>query len=310
MNFVVWPGHSIFGPLARAREYLTVLVFPSEPFVYKRGPVNEEDECVADTSCLMINTSDPTITLEILDAFKYGRDIEYINYEIFCCEGLVVDILNSLSVDLKFNYLMYFKNVTNCDQFSNCTPSNYLEDVVNGVADVLAGAVTITSERISHVDFTEAFYFASFNMIASSDDRITTLLAFLNPFHYTVWITLIASATFVAIVTSLLEWKSPFGLNPWGKRRKKNYTLGSALTMVYSIWFGNTVSIKSPKSWPSKFVQNCWSALAIFVLASYTANLAAFLAGSAYSDSSFSILDSQVFVLQVFSLVRVSFLFL
>lgn len=297
LNYVVWPGHSIFGPLGTAREYLTVAVLPSEPFLFKRGPVEAEDDCVADTSCLNLLTSDPETMIRIIDAFKLKRPLENGAYEIYCCEGLVVDIFHSLAVELKFDFLMYFMNDTSCSQSSNCTSTRLVNDIITGVADVMAGAVTITSDRMEHVEFTEAFYFASFHLIASSDDRITTLLAFLNPFHYTVWITLIASATFVAVVTSLFEWKSPFGLNPWGKRRKRKYTLGSALTMVYSIWFGNTVNIKSPKSWPSKWLQNCWSALAIFVLASYTANLAAFLAGSAYSDASFSILDSQVSIL-------------
>lgn len=290
LDFVVLPGHSIFGPLAKAREYLTVAVIPSELFLYTRGPVESKSECVADTACLKLFTSDVKQQIEIIDAFKYGRAVEQDLFEIHCCEGLVVDILHSLAVDLQFSFLMYLKD----KQTSKNSSAHAVDDVRSGVADVLAGAVAMTSDRLEHVEFTEAFYFASFHMIASSDDRITELLAFLNPFHYTVWITLVCSATFVAIVTSLFEWISPFGLNPWGKRRKKNYTLGSALTMVYSIWFGNTVCIKSPKSWPSKWLQNCWSALAIFVLASYTANLAAFLAGSTYSDESFSVLDSQV----------------
>ena len=296
LNYVVWPGHSIFGPMLAAREYLTIVVLTAEPFLYKRGPVQSEDDCVTDTCCLKLFTSDPARMVRIIDAFKSGQPIQNEDFEIYCCEGLVVDVLHLLSIELKFDFLMYFWNDVNCTGQNVCSSTRLVNDIVSGVADMMAGAVTITSDRLEYVEFTEAIYFASFHLVASSDDRVTTLLGFLNPFHYTVWITIIASASFVAVVGSLFEWKSPFGLNPWGKRRKKKYTLGSALTMVYSIWFGNTVNIKSPKSWPSKFLQNCWSALAIFVLASYTANLAAFLAGSAYSDTSFSILDSQVSV--------------
>jgi hypothetical protein len=83
----------------------------------------------------------------------------------------------------------------------------------------------------------------------------------------------------VAVALSLLEWNSPFGLNPWGRKRKANYTFGSGLNMVYAILFGHTIRTKTPKAWPSKWVQNIWAGVSIFIYSSYTANLAAFLAG-------------------------------
>ena len=101
----------------------------------------------------------------------------------------------------------------------------------------------------------------------------------MEPFDGWVWISIVCSATVVAVALSLLEWNSPFGLNPWGRRRKTNYTLGSGLNMVYAILFQHTIKTKSPKAWPSKWLQNFWAGASIFIYSSYTANLAAFLAG-------------------------------
>ena len=101
----------------------------------------------------------------------------------------------------------------------------------------------------------------------------------MEPFDGFVWVSIVVTATVVAVVLAVFEWHSPFGLNPWGRKRKSNYTLGSGLNMVYAILFGHTVKTKSPKAWPSKWLQNFWAGASIFIYSSYTANLAAFLAG-------------------------------
>ncbi|XP_052777127.1 glutamate receptor ionotropic, NMDA 3A-like [Mya arenaria] len=294
LDTVVWPGQTIFGPSDQAREFFTVVTRPAEPFIYIRGPVHSRASCTTDTACIEVFTHDP---LEINGAVQmFKRDISPVNnnYRIFCCEGMVVDILHSLSVEVKFDFLMYFNNNSMFGRNVNGSWNGIIGDVANGAADIIAGAITMTSERLQAVDFTESFYFSSYKIVTGAEEKVTSLFAFISPFHPTVWITIIASAITVAIATSLFEWNSPFGLNPWGKKRKKNYTLGSALTMVFSVWFGHTVLTKSPKSWPSKWLQNFWAGTALTLLAGYTANLAAFLAGSAYGDPSFSILDSKL----------------
>ena len=72
--------------------------------------------------------------------------------------------------------------------------------------------------------------------------------AFLEPFDVPVWFAIIVSATFTAIAMGIFEWNSPFGLNPWGKKRKQNYTLASGMTMVYSVLFWRHCSNKIAKS--------------------------------------------------------------
>jgi len=54
------------------------------------------------------------------------------------------------------------------------------------------------------------------------------------------------------------------------------------------VWF------QAPKSWPSKVIQNVWAGLAIFIMTSYTANLAAYLAGQSAVISVSSIYDYKV----------------
>ncbi|XP_052777930.1 glutamate receptor ionotropic, NMDA 2B-like [Mya arenaria] len=294
LDAVVLPGCTLIGPSEQAREFFTVVTRPAEPFIYIRGPVNSRASCSTGNACIEVFTNDPLAIDAALQMFKSGISPVNNNYKIFCCEGIVVDILHSLSVEVKFDFLMYFKNDSMYGRNVNGSWNGIIGDVVNDVADIMAGAITMTSERLQAVDFTESFYFSSYKMVTNTEENVTPLFAFISPFHPTVWITIIASAISVAIATSLFEWNSPFGLNPWGKKREKNYTLGSALTMVFLMWFGRMLLTKSPKSWPSKWLQNFWAGTALILLAGYTAKLAAFLAGSAYVDHYFSILDSKL----------------
>ena len=294
LETVVWPGQTIFGPIGTAREHYTIVTRPAEPFVFARGPVGAAAECTASTACLQLYTYKPLEIKAAVENFRHNKRTENVTYDIYCCEGIVLDVLHNLGLDLRFDFDIYFQNDTNYGTFKNGEWTGMAGDVYNGAADMMAGAISITSGRMQAVTFTEPFYYAGFNMLSKNFDRVTSILAFLSPFETVLWTTIVASAVVVAIATSLLEWNSPFGLSPWGRRRKRNYTLGSGLTMVFSLWFGHTVSTKTPKSWPSKVLQNFWAAFSIFSIASYTANLAAYLAGSAYTDSTYSILDTKV----------------
>ena len=300
LETVVWPGHTIFGPVGAAREHYTIVTRPAEPFVFARGPVTPEQGCSAATACLLLQTNKPIEIKAAIESFRSSSVLQNVSYEIYCCEGIVVDVLHRLAVELNFDFHLYFQDDENYGtKVSDGYWTGMVGDVANGAADMMVGAISITSSRMEAITFSEPYYYAGFNMLSKNLDRVTSILAFLSPFETELWLTIIASAVVVAVATSILEWNSPFGLSPWGRRRKKNYTLGSGLTMVFSLWFGHTVSTKTPKSWPSKVLQNFWAAFSIFSIASYTANLAAYLAGNAYSDSTYSILDTKVNIFYV-----------
>lgn len=65
--------------------------------------------------------------------------------------------------------------------------------------------------------------------------------------------------------------------------------------MVWVLVTGHTINVKAPKGWPSKVIQNVWAGLAIFIMTSYTANLAAYLAGQTTVIVITSIFDPKVY---------------
>lgn len=68
-------------------------------------------------------------------------------------------------------------------------------------------------------------------------------------------------------------------MNPWGRQRTKNFSLASALWVMWGLLFSHLVAFKAPKSWPNKFLINVWGGFSVIFLASYTANIAALFAG-------------------------------
>ncbi|XP_061192543.1 glutamate receptor ionotropic, NMDA 1-like [Saccostrea echinata] len=286
---IQWYGSTILGPIFHSKNFYRVVTTPSPPFVMIKGPIDQGDSCYGNKLCFKILKGNPMYLGPNTRLEDFKKNVEV---ERYCCSGFVMDILEYLSTDLVFDYLVYFRDEVG----HNATDrrESMIYDVGNGTADIIAGALTITSNDSKILRFTEPYYFSGFVMAVPLETTKPSMDAFTAPFDGYVWLAIFLSATTAALATSLFEWNSPFGLNPWGRKRLKNYTLGSALVMVYSVLFGHTVSTKSPKSWPAKVLQNFWAGLAIFIVASYTANLAAYLAGISRVDEIISIFDQSM----------------
>ncbi|ELT90372.1 hypothetical protein CAPTEDRAFT_24092, partial [Capitella teleta] len=196
-----------------------------------------------------------------------------------CCQGLSIMLLERLARDLNFDFQLYITADEQYGTIVNGSWNGMVQDLSNGLAHMGVAAFSITRMRARVIDFTHPYFYSGFSILVSEHKRSPPIYAFMEPFDSWVWISIVVSSTIVAVALSLLEWNSPFGLNPWGRKRKTNYTLGSGLNMVYAILFQHTIKTKSPKAWPSKWLQNFWAAASIVFYSSYTANLAAFLAG-------------------------------
>lgn len=98
-------------------------------------------------------------------------------------------------------------------------------------------------------------------------------------------IRLVSGLNITAIAVAIYEWLSPFGLNPWGRQRSKNFSMSSALWVMWGLLCGHLVAFKAPKSWPNKFLINVWGGFSVIFVASYTANIAALIAGLFFQNT-------------------------
>lgn len=129
------------------------------------------------------------------------------------------------------------------------------------------------------IDYSVPFFYSGVSCLARSQFSEVPFTAFLIPFSYQLWFAIFASLHATAIAAAIYEWLSPFGLNPWGRQRTKNFTLASALWVMWSLLFSHLVAFKAPKSWPNKVLINLWGCFSVIFLATYTANIAAHFAG-------------------------------
>ncbi|XP_045160468.1 glutamate receptor ionotropic, NMDA 3A-like [Mercenaria mercenaria] len=276
---IIWPGESLSSNIAYGRKRYRIVTNPVKPFVMDEAPHPDIGECAKDTTCIYINNTGKNEIIQALQDYENGIHNESHPYTINCCRGLSLDLLNRLASDLDFDYTLYVVSDYTYGKEINGTWNGMVRELMAGTAHMAVAAFSITRSRVKVIDFTSTYFFSGFSVLYSEKQRASNMQAFLEPFDTPVWFAILISATVAAIAMGLFEWNSPFGLNPWGKKRKQNYTLASGMTMVYSVLFGHTVKTKSPKAWPSKVLQNFWAFSCIFIIASYTANLAAFIAG-------------------------------
>ena len=226
---------------------LQVYISLGPPFLFEKPLSSASGDCVAPSA---------VICDRIDNDWRGGNTNPVVSHQ--CCSGLVPDVVRALSKDLKINARI----VVSASRLSVRSNSSLALDLLNKkiVDMVFTQDPFIGKQSLSKYYVTDPFYTSSYAMMVSIRRKEPSLYAFLSPFPLSVWLGIIVMlAPVTALAMSQFEWNSPFGLNPWGRRRKTNYTLGSALNMVYALLFGHTVKTKCPKAWPSKWTQNFWA---------------------------------------------------
>ncbi|XP_070181789.1 glutamate receptor ionotropic, NMDA 2C-like [Littorina saxatilis] len=100
-----------------------------------------------------------------------------------------------------------------------------------------------------------------------------------EPYDYPSWcLILLFSVHTVGTSIFICEWLSPFGLDRGRVRQTEHkFSLFRTFWLMWAMLFGAAVSTNSPRGTSSKFLANIWALFALVFLASYTANLAAFM---------------------------------
>ncbi|CAN7993341.1 unnamed protein product [Ixodes pacificus] len=268
LDRVVWPGNRTETPLGYViPKHLKVATIAERPFVWVR-PVADESDCLpSEIFCPWTNSS---------DGIAYP----------FCCEGYCMDLLQSLSQKLNFTYTLYQVQDGQYGTFDFVNGSTHkrwsgmVGDLVRGVADMIIAPLTITPERSMEIEFTKPFKYQGITILAKKQDKSSTLASFLQPFQKTLWILVMVSVHVVALALYLLDRFSPFGRY---KLPNSDATEEDALNLSSAIWFAWGVLLNSgiaegtPRSFSGRVLGMVWAGFAMIVVASYTANLAAFL---------------------------------
>lgn len=91
-----------------------------------------------------------------------------------------------------------------------------------------------------------------------------------------------------------------------------SFTIGKAIWLLWGLVFNNSVPVQNPKGTTSKIMVSVWAFFAVIFLASYTANLAAFMIQEEYVDQVSGLSDRKVILLPlsepfVFPLLKLAY---
>ncbi|XP_078506939.1 glutamate receptor ionotropic, NMDA 2C [Lissotriton helveticus] len=279
MKYPVWPRYgSSLQPMSDSR-HLTVATLEERPFVIVESTDPVTGGCVRNTVPCRKQTNYTDSGQELTDP-----------YTKLCCKGFCIDILKKLAKTVKFSYDLYL--VTNGKHGKKVRGvwNGMIGEVYYKRADMAIGSLTINEERSEIVDFSVPFVETGISVMVARSNGTVSPSAFLEPYSPAVWVMMfVMCLTVVAITVFMFEYFSPVGYNQNltnGKRSGgPSFTIGKSVWLLWALVFNNSVPIENPRGTTSKIMVLVWAFFAVIFLASYTANLAAFMIQEQYIDT-------------------------
>ncbi|KAM9208187.1 glutamate receptor ionotropic, NMDA 2C [Dugong dugon] len=277
MKYPVWPRYSAsLQPVVDSR-HLTVATLEERPFVTVESPDVGIGGCVPNTVPCR-RQSNHTFSG---DAAPYTK---------LCCKGFCIDILKKLAKVVRFSYDLYL--VTNGKHGKRVRGvwNGMIGEVYYKRADMAIGSLTINEERSEIVDFSVPFVETGISVMVARSNGTVSPSAFLEPYSPAVWVMMfVMCLTVVAITVFMFEYFSPVSYNQNLTSGKKSggpsFTIGKSVWLLWALVFNNSVPIENPRGTTSKIMVLVWAFFAVIFLASYTANLAAFMIQEQYIDT-------------------------
>lgn len=281
-----------------SNDFYIVVAYDEQPYIFVEE-LSTDDETICDIESMICYEIDSAerVPREFFNDLNSGNKHKntsnriYGNFQKRCCYGISISILKIINTkiketgqrELKF-YLYVLKHSTILTNKKSNKLLNLADEVVYDLytfqADFSIAPLSVSRRHEKLIDYTTEFYHDNFVIIGKRDFSNTSLLAFLAPFEWSMWIGVFLTLNIAALVETLYEWLSPYGLTPRGRNRIQVWSLASALTLCWSVIFSHTFKTKSPKCWATRWLGNVWGSFAVIFIASYTANLAAVMVSS------------------------------
>uniref|UniRef100_A0A3Q2YF23 Glutamate receptor n=1 Tax=Hippocampus comes TaxID=109280 RepID=A0A3Q2YF23_HIPCM len=272
-----YPAWSRYGPFLKPpddAQHLRVVTLEERPFV-------------------IVELADPASGTCIRDSVPCRRPLNAANHEGVapmkqCCKGFCIDILKRLAKIVGFTYDLYLVTNGKHGKKIDGVWNGMIGEVVYKRADMAIGSLTINEERSEVVDFSVPFVETGISVMVSRSNGTVSPSAFL-PYSPAVWVMMfVMCLTVVAVTVFIFEFFSPVGYNrslQTGKAGGSTFTIGKSVWLLWAIVFNNSVPVENPRGTTSKIMVLIWAFFAVIFLASYTANLAAFMIQEEYIDT-------------------------
>ncbi|XP_076458546.1 glutamate receptor ionotropic, NMDA 2B-like [Babylonia areolata] len=269
MRDIVWPGGSSVPPSGMpARAFLRIATLQEKPYVMYLPP-NSNGKC-----------SDHAVHCRIYQRDDEKRKLSNTTIPM-CCIGLSIDLLRVFSRELNFDYDLFEVDDGMWGAIDKATGrwNGPIKMLLDHEADMVVTSLKINPDRNSAVRFSVPFLETGITIVVSLREGAISPTAFLEPYDYPSWcLILVFSVHATGASIFIFEWLSPYGLNR-GKSffPDHKFSLFRSFWMIWAMLFSAAVDTDMPRGVSSRFLANIWALFALVFLASYTANLAAFM---------------------------------
>ncbi|XP_078611649.1 glutamate receptor ionotropic, kainate 2-like [Branchiostoma floridae x Branchiostoma japonicum] len=229
--------------------------------------------------------------VHIRDTDEWGKNLT--GKERF--SGFCIDLLEWLSEKLGFRYELYEVEDNNFGAYDPELKkwNGMVHDVITKTADIAMATLTITAQREEACDFTMPYVDVGLTFIMGKEETKTySLLNFLTPFERDLWFMFVVTAVAVGIFQAVINYLSPYGYRAQeqpgqserSKRRRRHEDLNAKppYRLSDAVWQSFTMLVQIgpevfPRSYAGRITAIFFGLGTMVLLATYTANLAAFL---------------------------------
>jgi len=198
-------------------------------------------------------------------------------------EGYCADLIEELTKIMDFEYEVYIAPDGKYGRMDeNEEWDGLIAELVNKKADMAVGALSVMAERENVVDFTVPYYdLVGITIMMKKPKVPTSLFKFLSVLEDSVWGCILAAYFVTSVLMWIFDRWSPYSyqnnMEKYEDDDEKRY-----FNFKESLWFCMTSLTpqgggEAPKNLSGRLVAATWWLFGFIIIASYTANLAAFL---------------------------------
>ncbi|XP_076060298.1 ionotropic receptor 25a [Oratosquilla oratoria] len=197
--------------------------------------------------------------------------------------GYCIDLINEIKEIVNFEYEIYEapdgKFGTMDD---NLEWNGMIKELIEKRADIALAPLSVMAERENVVDFTVPYYdLVGITILMKKPKMATSLFKFLTVLEPEVWCCILAAYAFTSILLYFFDRWSPYSY----QNNRDKYVEDDEkreFTFKECLWFCMTSLTpqgggEAPKNLSGRLVAATWWLFGFIIIASYTANLAAFL---------------------------------
>ncbi|XP_039762086.1 glutamate receptor 3 [Pararge aegeria] len=196
-------------------------------------------------------------------------------------EGYCIDLIDKIAESMGFDYeVVTPKSGSFGRRLPNGSWDGIVGDLTTGETDIAVAALTMTAEREEVVDFVAPYFEQTGILIVIRKPvRKTSLFKFMTVLRTEVWLSIVAALLLTGFMIWLLEKYSPYS----ARNNPDAYPYPCReFTLKESFWFALTSFTpqgggEAPKALSGRTLVAAYWLFVVLMLATFTANLAAFL---------------------------------